>query len=446
MTQESYNQCVFNPFTKEPYEPLSAADLQALITRQVAEGLYVEYKREFPSNNLKIARSIASFANSYGGWYIVGVESSKPDNVAANVRGIDIHAFPDPISKLRDTAKSHIDPLPAFFQQVVELSSNRSVLVVLIPSNQDKPFVTSDGRIYRRAADSSEPVFEKDRYTIDQLYREGRRFRKDFNELRREQFKSTFPAPTLDLLVMPYPNVANRSDSLTSESVQTLLERSRKPFKVRFFGEETETNLPLNTGYPTGESLIFRQASPESGHYRGTSVEFYLRDGTASFQIPLCFVSLEDAQGTEIPEVAEILNSLVTRVHLLDIGTSLLMVLSLVAFYLHWLGDQPSIAEFRFAFTLNGVRDSVPFFDAIEWAQHIEAFGLPICQRKQIKVPSSGWYSWEVDLDFPLWQMMAAFISYSVGMPETVFGHAMAASMQRAHKGGGKITSKWEGP
>ena len=64
----------FNPFTKEIHEPLAIDDLSELITRKVAEGLYVEYKSTFQSNE-KTARSIASFANSYGGWYIVGIEA-----------------------------------------------------------------------------------------------------------------------------------------------------------------------------------------------------------------------------------------------------------------------------------------------------------------------------------------------------------------------------------
>jgi hypothetical protein len=52
------------------------ADLQALIGDQVPEGLFVEYKRDWSSK--KVARAVASFANSQGGgWLIIGVEANK---------------------------------------------------------------------------------------------------------------------------------------------------------------------------------------------------------------------------------------------------------------------------------------------------------------------------------------------------------------------------------
>jgi hypothetical protein len=228
--------------------------------------------------------------------------------------------------------------------------------------------MTADGRVYRRAGDSSEPVYEKDRYTIDQMYREGRRFRKVFADLRKEQSKSLLKEPTLELLIMPYPNIVNRSETLPVESVQEFLKRTTEPFKVSFFGVEFETNMPLNTGYASGEALVFRQVSPESGHYRGTSMEFAFRQGTASFQIPLCFITQEDARETSNIEVATVLDSLVPPLQLLDVGTSLLMIANLVTFYLYWLGDQPSISQFRFALTLNGMRNVLPFFDDVEWA------------------------------------------------------------------------------
>ncbi|MEO1341679.1 MAG: ATP-binding protein, partial [Cyanobacteria bacterium J06635_13] len=63
----------YNPFDKLPTEKLTIEDLNQLLTKSVAEGYYVEYKSEFVKNE-KIGWSISSFANTYGGWYFVGVE------------------------------------------------------------------------------------------------------------------------------------------------------------------------------------------------------------------------------------------------------------------------------------------------------------------------------------------------------------------------------------
>jgi len=68
---------MFDPFDK-PIDSLREEDLQTLVTRQVAEGLYVEYKREFPNRNEKIGWSLASFANTHGGWYLVGNRCQCP--------------------------------------------------------------------------------------------------------------------------------------------------------------------------------------------------------------------------------------------------------------------------------------------------------------------------------------------------------------------------------
>ena len=71
---------IYNPFDKLPGDTLTAEELQKLVENNVAEGYYVEYKSLFVRNE-KIGWSISSFANSYGGWYIVGVKTDE-HNVA----------------------------------------------------------------------------------------------------------------------------------------------------------------------------------------------------------------------------------------------------------------------------------------------------------------------------------------------------------------------------
>lgn len=118
----------YNPFDKPLGEALQAEDLQMLITRQVAEGYYIEYKREM-SSTTKIARSLASLANTYGGWCIVGIETNQ-HNVATTVSGFDPTSCNDPISVVRELVKHHIDPIPIFFPQVVILGTGNLVLAI----------------------------------------------------------------------------------------------------------------------------------------------------------------------------------------------------------------------------------------------------------------------------------------------------------------------------
>ena len=61
----------FNPFNKNIHE-LEYDDLNTLIDNEVSEGWTLEYIQEIVKSK-DIAKSIASFANSEGGWYIVGM-------------------------------------------------------------------------------------------------------------------------------------------------------------------------------------------------------------------------------------------------------------------------------------------------------------------------------------------------------------------------------------
>ena len=162
----------YNPFDKSPFDVLTVEDLEKLLENSVAEGYYVEYKSQFVGNE-KIGRSISSFANTYGGWYIVGVKTNE-HNIATEICGFKLSDYPDPIDKIREIVKSNIDPVPLFYSQVIQLDKEKAVLVVFIPDNQDKPFICKNGRVYRRVADSSDPILENNRYALDKLYEEGK--------------------------------------------------------------------------------------------------------------------------------------------------------------------------------------------------------------------------------------------------------------------------------
>jgi predicted HTH transcriptional regulator len=195
----------YNPFEKEIGESLHKEDLNILITRQVSEGYYVEYKREMPKPT-KIARSLASLANTYGGWYIVGVETDE-HNVAKAVSGFTSASCHDPISVVRDLVKHHIDPVPIFFPQVITLDNGNLVLTIYIPHRQETPFITKDGRLYRRTYDSSDPVPETSRYALDQLIERGKEVSKRFASFSKDEQGSnlrwdSLPYKCFSLLLM----------------------------------------------------------------------------------------------------------------------------------------------------------------------------------------------------------------------------------------------------
>src|SRR2546426_12079226 len=101
---------MFNPFGK-PLERIERADIDILVGNHVAEGQFVEYKSIFPPDASKIAKSIASFANTSGGWYIVGVHTNA-NNEADRLEGFSIPTNFKPKEHVRNTVRGNIQPVP----------------------------------------------------------------------------------------------------------------------------------------------------------------------------------------------------------------------------------------------------------------------------------------------------------------------------------------------
>lgn len=157
---------MLNPFGK-PLEQLEEADLEKLIDGEISEGLYVEYKEDFPTN---LAKIVASFANTFGGWIIIGADARNPRNVPTAFPGIDISN--DPKDRFRNICQGNITPVPLFYSKLILKSANkkRGILVVRIPESTYPPHLTRDGRIYRRNMEGSDPLAETDRHILDRLF------------------------------------------------------------------------------------------------------------------------------------------------------------------------------------------------------------------------------------------------------------------------------------
>ncbi|MCB0094138.1 MAG: ATP-binding protein [Caldilineaceae bacterium] len=164
----------YDPFLVE-FDNLEPRHLSVLT--DVSEGWYVEYKRQSVSSR-SIAKSISAFANHYGGWLFYGiVEANDGSNRAQEFPGLDVCELSVFLEQIRNAAKDSIHPSPYYEYKVLSgpceaigLPIERAIVVVAVPSGPDAPYVHSDGRIYRRVADSSDPKPETDRFILDQLW------------------------------------------------------------------------------------------------------------------------------------------------------------------------------------------------------------------------------------------------------------------------------------
>jgi hypothetical protein len=112
------------------------------------ETVFVEHKKSFHDESAyRIACSIAAFANTVGGWLLLGVHGGAP------VKTTDSWATdgsPTLVDSLRDRLRAELDPLPAFEARVMQ-HNGIPVGVVRVYESSDTPHVMiATGSVYVR--------------------------------------------------------------------------------------------------------------------------------------------------------------------------------------------------------------------------------------------------------------------------------------------------------
>ena len=423
----------FNPFTK-PLNDLTSDDLNLLISGEISEGYWIEFKSVFQPGN-KIAKSIASFANSFGGWYFIGVVVDKDKNVATNICGFDLNVINDPISKLRDSIKAYIDPIPVFFSKLINIGIDKAVLVVQVPDNQETPFITKDGRIYRRVSDLSDPVPEGDRYAVDRLVDNGRELEKRFEEFCTDDrvFSDAEKNQSwINIYLSPYPlGSIERYDMFESDGIEKLIKMSQSTIKI-FYDSVLEIgsgNFPLNSGQLGVGSVILRQVEPSKVAFNSTTVQFFT-DGKAKLFIPVKYVvgmHTDNLNNFKSIIVRKAFQGIIVSdkeystkfLHFFDIMELWAIVTNLLNLYQEWFGKTLQENSVRIAITMNNIWRLIPFCDADVWGSHVMKFGLPAQNVDFIRFPirkGKGKIA-----TFPIWKMVCPVICTCFGLPMDIF-------------------------
>lgn len=176
----------YNPFGKD-LQDLQPEDLAVL--RSVSEGWYVDYKQTVLGVE-RLAKSIASFANQYGGWLFLGIKQSDDGKeTAGTFVGIPSAELLNARIACRNAALTKLHPAPYLDLKFLEgpcpgigLAAGRGVLVLWIPEGMDAPYIHSSGAIFRRVADGSDLKPETDRHILEKLWEKNRRARKRLAE------------------------------------------------------------------------------------------------------------------------------------------------------------------------------------------------------------------------------------------------------------------------
>lgn len=391
----------FNPFEKE-IRDLEFSDLEILRENKISEGAYTEYKSDFP-NKTKIAHSIASFANMYGGWYFIGIKTDD-NNVPNDFLGFDLSKHPDPKETIRNIALSHIDPFPLFDSKLIKVDDERGILAVLIPESIEPPHITKDGRTYRRNGEGSDPVAETDRYAMDRLYDKSKRFKgivEDFcqNKIVISEAQSKQGQGWLEIYLMTYPLekllIDNFSRKEYIDSVRSLLDRqSTVTIFSKEFGKATG-NIPFNNVATTFNSIIFRQTKPDSLKDLTLTFEWFV-NGNAKVIIPFQYLDLEILSqvyenSTNHKSLRESLGEEVAYFRSIDGFNLFLTFILILTKYCELVKREEWNDKLIIKYKLENCWRSILFFDSKAFTEHTEKYGIPVSQKDAIVIPDTSY-------------------------------------------------------
>ena len=189
---------MYSPFHNERQEFLSINDVVYTELNQLSlldEGYQLEFKLNLnDSVKKKIPSIVASFANSGGGWIIIGVDDKNKSIVPIKRERND---FGQIISQL---IKGRVTPVPQYEVRFLENPEDKDngVLLIYIYEGNYTPYI-SDGTIYIRNGSSKEPVQRADRATIELLLEKSNQHKKNIEDFFKRE------------IVFPYNNLVYKT-------------------------------------------------------------------------------------------------------------------------------------------------------------------------------------------------------------------------------------------
>jgi Putative DNA-binding domain len=380
----------YSPFQCE-FDQIKTSDLAVL--RTVAEGWYVEYKREMPEP-ASIAKSITALANTYGGWLFYGIsEKSKAEPVAATFGGIVRNEVDAALQRIRDAISQHSQPPPHFDARAlfgpdnsIGLEAEHAIIAIRVPWGPQAPYVHKDGRIYRRVSDSSHPKLENDRFILDQLWKRGEPLRQEYkNWFDADPIlsKAETSAPLLRLLLV--------ADIWKDRGLQAKLLLS----DIRdIVGPSTEAHtLPFDTVYSSSNGYICRQIADNDPERLGLTWRFR-NDLRSEVIIPLSKYRMNPEElaaafngYTSTERFAELLcKQRYCEPTVIDLNLLFHVFLGVTHIQKTFMKRAGWNGDIYAKMKLTGVWRTIPFIDASHVLEYYETHGVPLCLDEAVLI------------------------------------------------------------
>ena len=266
-----------------PFADLELDDVEKMIAAVGEERESLFFERKAEASPAALAKSCSAFANTMGGLLLVGIADQCDELIGIEQCSSEAQVW------VKDILRGHILPLPPFRARFIELSSERSLLLVLVEESSTTPhLVTRNGAIYVRNPGASDPVPISDQRRLLDLLARGEHAR-DRAEERARSLAAEAPLETTHALERLLPlTLAVAPIGVADWFERDLLEDKAGEERLRqAHGEHNDHNQDYRhtTFWEQHSVAVVRtRIDPFPPDYKEIETLKVYRDGTLSFQ------------------------------------------------------------------------------------------------------------------------------------------------------------------
>lgn len=395
----------FNPFGKA-IDDVQEKDL--IVLRDVAEGWYVDYKREGIETR-ELAKHLSAFSNQYGGFLFIGIrEAEDGSRKAGTFVGVPQEKLESLSLQIREAAVAHVSPPILYEERVVVgpneeigLSLGKVILIIGIPQGINPPYIHSSGRIYRRLADQSKPKEETDRYILDDLWRRGKEGRDKISQLLTKT--PELPEAQRDsvwafIYLIPNIDFPDPTNELSFEKFRLYTVQSKESV--------AGVSLSMQSVYSAQGGYIARQVERNDPGLANIALRWW-HSGVARLEIPVNTLSIDNfiMQGKAHKHARTFISEFQKQgfkdIQICDFSILIQCIASLSNIYLHLRKETNDTRPVYATYELRNVFYKLPFVDSSKFIERCSTNGIPVIQDRIIRYSETPYFDNMLPLSVP---------------------------------------------
>lgn len=385
----------FTPFKKTSISELDATDLSVLI--DIPEGWFIEYKRE-PCNSKNYAKEASAFANSKGGWMFIGLEEDSKTRKPLGGPGLQTSEATKFLNAARDAIIQNLSPSPYIeFTTVpgpipaLSIPNDKCILVIHIPESQNTPHIHCSGKIYRRQADSSDPVEINDRAELDTLYKQAENLHNLIDEKLDLGFDNAWrdysESSWLHYALIPDPALSFKPHDIDLNKFRELL--------AHHINMSNQVGISLPDVYPSSLGFVARNCREQIIPDGVALTLEYTYDGAFYLSIPLSSGPVLDLcnnsvyiNNQTVKRFASLLkNNRLGGARVIDCSYIVICLCGMHTIISRLLNEAGECSNYFTRMRMINVFRSVPFIASDLYIDSYLNRSIPIIHRKEIAIP-----------------------------------------------------------